>query len=280
MQTARFHIDTYLDESESCHFALKTLERTPPSVVHHHDYFELFMVENGRVRHQINGAVQELDRGAMVFMRPHDAHAVCAIGDRECRIMNVMFRADTANHLHARYEPELAGRYFWSDALLPETHQLEGPRLERAVNTALELQSAIRSLARIEEFLLTVMLRVVDLSAGTTKGMPSWLMSACQAARQPEVFREGTSGFVAAAGRSHEHVCRVAKQHLGLSPSAIVNRIRMEHAVMLLADREMPIQAVAEDCGIENLSYFYSQFRRHYGVSPRNYRLRQKMRSD
>ena len=44
MQSERFHIDTYLDAGESYHFALKTLDRTPPSVVHHHDYFELFMV--------------------------------------------------------------------------------------------------------------------------------------------------------------------------------------------------------------------------------------------
>jgi AraC family cel operon transcriptional repressor len=49
------------------------------------------------------------------------------------------------------------------------------------------------------------------------------------------VFREGAEGFVKVAGRSQEHVCRQTRRHLGLSPTQYVNRIRIQHAAMLLA---------------------------------------------
>ncbi|MEL6584549.1 MAG: AraC family transcriptional regulator [Pseudomonadota bacterium] len=276
MHSAKFHIDTYLGDKESYHFARKTLDTTPPVVVHRHDYFELFVVEKGTLRHWVNGQSETLERGAMVFMRPQDTHSVHAL-EEGTRIINVMFRPETAAHLLARYEPEVEGRYFWSESAIPECHLLNGPRIERAINAAAELETSQRSLARIEEFLLNVMLRVVDYSAVSTRAMPSWLVAACQAVRQPEVFRQGAAGFVNAAGRGHAHVCRVAKQHLGLSPSDYVNRLRMEHAAMQLRAGRLSVAEIAEDCGFESLAHFYKLFRQHYGVPPGQY-LKQNFR--
>ena len=93
--------------------------------------------------------------------------------------------------------------------------------------------------------------------------------------RQPaSVFRRGAAGFIAAAGRSHEHVCRTCRQVTGLTPSGYVNRIRIEHAAHLLRSEEASIEAIAEACGFDNISYFYRLFRRQYGATPRTYRLR------
>ncbi|MGB1208234.1 MAG: helix-turn-helix transcriptional regulator, partial [Paracoccaceae bacterium] len=103
---------------------------------------------------------------------------------------------------------------------------------------------------------------------------PAWLVTACADTRDPQVFRQGAAGFVAAAGRGHEHVCRVARQYLGLSPTAYVNRVRMEHAAMLLGGTDQPIPDIAVDCGLENLSHFYRLFQSHYGTTPRRYRAR------
>ena len=45
-----------------------------------------------------------------------------------------------------------------------------------------------------------------------------------------------------------------------MTPSAFVNRVRIEHAAMLLGKGEIPIPGVAGACGIENLSHFYRLF--------------------
>lgn len=272
MRRRCFHLADYIQPSEAFHFARKTLDDRLPRLPHFHDYHELFLVEHGTLRHVVNGHAEQLGKGGLVFIRPQDTHALAARRGTDCRILNVMFRNATAEHMASRYGGEFGERFFWSREPVPDRYQLSGPRLERAVNTALELQTSLRTLARIEEFLLTIMTRVVDLAPPASSAMPIWLKMACVEARRPEVFRRGSAGFVDAAGRGHEHVCRMARKHLGMSPSTYVNRTRMEHAAMLLSTQDISIADVAIDCGIENLSHFYRLFRQNYGVTPHVYR--------
>lgn len=271
-----FRIDTYLDAGEAFHFTRKELPETPPLLEHHHDYFELMLIEQGQVHHWINGVEELLEQGHLVFLRPSDSHALQAVSGTGGRILNVMFRDDTANHLVARYGGEFGGRFFWQSGPLPVTLRLRGPQRERAVNAMLSLQTSHRGLARIEHFLLSVMTHVLDASDVVDDRAPAWLLAACRAARDPRVFRRGAEGFRAAAGRSQEHVCRQTRRHLGLSPTQYVNRIRIQHAAMLLAGTERSMPDVAADCGFENLSYFHRLFRDQYGTTPRSYRQRHR----
>lgn len=208
------------------------------------------------------------------FIRPADSYAFQALGDAPCWIINIMFRPETVAHLNTRYADEFQDRFFWHAGSSPDAHQIQGPRMERAIYSALELQGSLRTLARIEEFLLNLMTRVVDCDAALPNDAPNWLAAACVAARSRSVFRKGATGFVEAAGRGHEHLCRETRHHLGLSPSEIVNRIRMEYAAMCLGGSDAPVEEIANDCGIENLSYFYKLFKAHYGTTPRGYRKR------
>lgn len=269
-----FRIDTYLDPAEAYHFVRKELPTDPPLLEHSHDYFELMLIEHGSVHHWINGLEERLEAGTLVFLRPSDRHAVQAVPETGARILNVMFRAATADHLAARYEAEVSGRFFWSAGALPVALHLAGPQLERAVNAMLTLETSHRGLARIEHFLLSVMTHVLDTSAMVEDRAPAWLIRACRATREPRVFRQGAEGFLAVAGRSQAHVCRQSRRYLGLSPTQYVNRIRIQHAAMLLAGTERDIATIALDCGFENLSYFHRLFRQQYGSTPRGYRLR------
>ena len=274
MDIQLFKIESYLRPSEAFHVARKELEGRAPKFAHRHDYFEVFLVEHGSARHWINGQIETLKEGAFVFIRPDDAHAFRASRRSGCRIINVMFRPSTADYLISRYRDEFAGRFFWKDGPRPDAYYLQGPRMERAVNTALELQTSRRNLALIEAYLLTIMTRVVDHTVVSSDLMPAWLVAACQAAHHPDIFRKGAAGFVEAAGRGHEHVCRRAKQYLGLTPSAYINRVRMEHAAMVLGSSDKAISEIALECGVENLSHFYRLFREHYGATPKAYRNR------
>ena len=222
-----FRIDTYVGKTDAFHFARKTVPEAPPLIEHSHDYFELVLVEQGQVHHWINGVEELLCQGHLLFLRPSDTHALQGTPGTGGRILNVIFRKDTADHLLDRYPEEVAGRYFWQAGPLPATRRLHGPQLERAVNCLTMLETSRRNLARIETCLLSVITHVLDAGDAGNDRAPGWLLAACRAAREPRVFRRGAEGFLAAAGRSHEHVCRQARRHLGLSPTQYVNRIRL-----------------------------------------------------
>lgn len=269
-----FKIDAYLAPDQAYHYTRKDLPDTPPVLEHTHDYFELFLIEQGQIHHWINGLEERLEQGHIVFIRPSDRHALQAAPDTGGRIINVMFRQDTADHFAERYAEDVLGHFFWSDRALPATLRLKGPQFERATNALLGLDSSHRSLARIEHFLLSMMTHVLDAADIVEDRAPPWLIRACRAAREPRVFRQGAEGFLEAAGRSQEHVCRQTRRHLGLSPTQYINRIRVQHAAMILAGTDRDVASIAVDCGFENLSYFHRLFRQQYGTTPRGYRQR------
>lgn len=271
-----FRIDDYLAPGEAFDFFRKDLSERPPVLSHSHDFFELLIVQQGRLHHWINGVEEVLEAGHMVFIRPTDAHALQAVPMSGARILNVMFRTQSAAHLLERYFETFGGRFFWQTGPLPMTLRLHGSQRERAVNMLLTLDTARRDLARIELVLLSIMTHALDAGEVINDRAPAWLLQACRAAREPMVFRQGAEGFLRAAGRSQEHVCRQARRHLGLSPTQYVNRIRIQHAAMLLAGTDRTLPDIAADCGFENLSWFHRLFREQYGTTPRGYRLRHR----
>lgn len=57
-----------------------------------------------------------------------------------------------------------------------------------------------------------------------------------------------------------------------VSPGEYLNRLRLQHALTLLQESELPINEVAELAGIPDRSYFCRFIRRTFGVSPRQLR--------
>ncbi|MEM9349905.1 MAG: AraC family transcriptional regulator [Pseudomonadota bacterium] len=275
METETYRLEAYLNAGETFHYARKALSKRFPAKAHDHDFFEVFLITKGRTAHWINGTLQNLEQGQLMFIRPADAHAFRAARSG-CEIVNVMFRQDTAEHLLRRYADVIAGRFFAATSPLPELHTLGPRQFERALGVAAQLQTTDRALARIEEFLLTLVNRVTVPEPHIVTTGPAWFSAACSAAQNIEVFSQGAPGFIAAAGRSHEHVCRTCRDVLGVTPTDYINRIRIDHAARLLRTEDTSIETIASLCGFENTSYFYRLFARSFGETPKRYRAAQK----
>ncbi|MGC4073929.1 MAG: substrate-binding domain-containing protein [Nibricoccus sp.] len=67
---------------------------------------------------------------------------------------------------------------------------------------------------------------------------------------------------------------RVFKKYLGRTISQELTRLRMEEAVKLLADETVGMDEVAMRCGFEGRFSLDRVFYRHYGCTPRTYRLK------
>lgn len=61
-----------------------------------------------------------------------------------------------------------------------------------------------------------------------------------------------------------------------MSPSDLIKNYRMEKASRLLLNEELSIQDVITDVGISSRSYFYKEFARKFGMTPKEYREQKK----
>ena len=64
----------------------------------------------------------------------------------------------------------------------------------------------------------------------------------------------------------------VFKREAGLGFSAYLTKIRLEHAVQLLASTEEKTYIIAEKVGYLEPNYFSYVFKKEYGISPSKYR--------
>ncbi|NOX99518.1 MAG: AraC family transcriptional regulator [Verrucomicrobia bacterium] len=84
-----------------------------------------------------------------------------------------------------------------------------------------------------------------------------------EAARRIGVSRRGlTSGFREITGHSRQ---------------TWIRKLRIEHARHLLESTDRSIDAVAFECGFNDLSHFYRCFKMEAGKSPKNYRVKHQL---
>ncbi|MEL7182756.1 MAG: AraC family transcriptional regulator [Pseudomonadota bacterium] len=274
MDVRRFQFDTYTQPDDCFHAIVKDIAGTRPKYWHTHDYFELMVVLDGPLRHDLRHTAETLGSGTAVFLRPADVHLVHAPRGRVSRIFNVMIRQEVIEDLGHRHAGACGGRFFWSEAKEPETLVLGAAVRGRLSGGGMLLRDGPATLLRLEAFLTGVLADLTEVGRAFDADLPAWLARACQAAQAPDVFRDGAAGLARVAGRSHEHLCRAMRAHLGTTPSAWVNGVRMDYAGRLLRDGTLSTQDVADAVGIANLGHFYRLFQAHHSMTPKAFRQR------
>ena len=73
------------------------------------------------------------------------------------------------------------------------------------------------------------------------------------------------------AGISRAHLHRKMKEMAGIPISEFIRNIRMEQAARLLKEQKLNITQVAYTVGFSSLPYFSAVFRKHFGLSPREF---------
>lgn len=244
--------------------------------LHRHDFPEIFWINEGECIHRINGSRLELNTGDIVFIRPDDTHQILPTSRGGFTFTNFAFSIEVLTSLQERFPSEFE-TVFSENRKLPCTRELG--RLEaRLDEEARQLAELPHSRFHAERFLLNLIALLSPLHAAADHGgIPDWLHNACLAIRQPEIFSEGVSGLVRAAGRSAEHVARTARRHLGKTPGELVTAARMDFAAKELRLTSKSVIEIAFDCGYAKPSRFFEVFRRHHGTSPLRYRKQQRL---
>ena len=65
---------------------------------------------------------------------------------------------------------------------------------------------------------------------------------------------------------------RLLKKEVGMSPSEILAKTRLEKSAVLLRHDTLTVSQIASACGFGNPYYFSREFKRFYGVPPSEYR--------
>lgn len=80
--------------------------------------------------------------------------------------------------------------------------------------------------------------------------------------------------IASAAGLSKYYLAHEFKRLTGHTVIDYLNGVRCEKAAALLAEKDLTVECIAEECGFSNTSYFIKTFKSFYGISPGQYKNR------
>ncbi|MDF2925124.1 MAG: hypothetical protein K0R57_4038 [Paenibacillaceae bacterium] len=85
-------------------------------------------------------------------------------------------------------------------------------------------------------------------------------------------------GVAAILRMSADYVGRIFKKYEAMSVADYMNEVRLNHARQLLENNSYTINEIMEKVGYANQSSFFKNFKKKFGATPREYRIKKSMR--
>lgn len=245
---------------------------------HYHDYFELFILLDGKARHLVNGYDLLLKKGAIVLIRPSDIHDYLCIGGKPFSMLNFTFTKETAeglfdylgvsptSHLRqAKAPPTMTFTeqdFAWLNAHMTAIRAIDS-------DDSASRKTALRVL--LFRLFTKFFLNMTD-TEHTDENFPVWLSDLCREMRKNENFVYGSARMFELSDRSREHVARSLKKHTGMTVSEFVNDLRLTFVANMLKNSNHSISHILYESGFNNVSWASELFRKKYGMTMREYR--------
>lgn len=263
---------------------ITTLSALHPLVpAHWHEEAELTLITEGECTYQIHLEPYEAKAGDLLFLPPAILHSVALAAGEEMRSDTYVFHmgflgADSADICAVRYLVPITRQ----DLVLPFLIKKEHPaysgllRIFRQINDAYEAQRpgyelTVKSLLMQAVGLLIPYASETESRARTEDEYTSKLKLVLEYIGEHYTEDLTISRLAKLCFFSEYHFMRFFKKYTGTSCLEYIKNLRLEHAARLFTRGESNILEVSLSAGFSNLSYFYREFKKKYGMTPRKF---------
>ncbi|WGV98246.1 helix-turn-helix domain-containing protein [Vibrio sp. YMD68] len=254
---------------------------------HKHDYSELFIVIAGTGKHQVAGHSYPLSIGDVFVINGDVEHGFNDVND--LRIINLMFDSNLPffDSPQVRLLPGYQA-LFTVEPIARQNNEypakltLNPEQLTRLSNLLVLIETEYNDAPIGFESMLASLMQqlVITLSRAyqgdsTESNQPTLALSRALVyiERHYASAQLNSNEIAKASFVSQRQMERLFRQFLQTSPNQYIRNIQQNQAALLLKEQhELSIQSISESCGFSDSNYFSKCFKKHFGVSPRQYR--------
>lgn len=251
---------------------------------HFHPEYEIVYISRGKGKRHIGDHISYFENGDLIFLGPNlphfgfaeeiaDDHVEVVVQMKEDFLGQDFFQRPEMLEIKQLFERAKQGVSYYG-----ETKRLVGDRLEHMTelnnfDKLLELLSLLQILASSPDYKLL-----------NAQGL-AFEVSAQDHERMQSVYEYVENNFQqdinldTAAQRVNMTVpafCRYFKKITTKTFIQFTNEFRVAYACRMLANEDMGVATISYESGFNNLSHFNKQFKKITGLSPREYRQKQK----
>lgn len=254
--------------------------------LHWHEQMEIIYIKKGRGIVTIGAQSFPVEAGMIVPILPGELHAIEGIDGVRMEYENIIFSLSILDSTEENdwvrssvIEPLRLGELRFQRPITPgsDLHREASAALDSADDACAKRLPGYSLLVKSSLFLFLHALYAHKEQEPDGERIRHELALKKVLGYVKEHFAETITVDQAAdiAGYSASHFMRMFREETGRTFSNYILDYRINYASYLLKESSGPIGDIAMECGFNNFSYFIRTFRKHFGVSPRQYR--QKM---
>ncbi|WP_033294058.1 AraC family transcriptional regulator [Amycolatopsis jejuensis] len=239
---------------------------------HRHPEFELTCVLHGAGTRFVGDSVEPYDAGDLVLIGPHLAHAHASPPDAgPIEIVVVQFTRDIFGDAFFDL-PAFAGVAALLDA---SAAGLSFPEVPAALLTLDDLGSAEKSVALLDVLLALSRQPYVRLGSGqppSGTGAEDRIETIVAYVHEHYRAQISLQDIADAVHMNASATSRLFSRSTGFTLTRFIALVRLNAACHLLSDTDLPVAAIATECGFANLPNFNRRFREMKQTTPTAYR--------
>jgi AraC-like DNA-binding protein len=243
---------------------------------HSHEYYEIFYILDGEIEHEVNGVCEILKAGDIVFLRPHDVHTFKRKPNTLCSHRDIVTSKEHYENTCKFINPNLLN-FIKSDIFPPKASFslseliIIEQKFSEFINTPItqDLQKNSQATIILIDLLGTLIFSQQSLP---TQNFPTWFNELLSRFYMVSYMKAGLDEIIKPLNYDKSYICRTFKKHMRSTMSQYLCQVRLQHATFLLKSTDKTIIEIANDVGFYSISYFNSQFRKHFKLTPTAYR--------
>lgn len=212
----------------------------------------------------IHGQHYELKGGELFLVGRGEEHHIVPVKRSRCRMCNLHFKALVDGAFDFARDWGLCGVYECAEITLPQSF--------------LELQNVLQcgepgGEAYAKALIRMVLYQIAVRKAKAPRKRDMRVDAALGLIR--EKFSDPGISLARMARRMNvsQVYCRqLFRKYCGRSPLEHLQKVRLEHAELLLRTSDLTVKQIADLCGFSDMNFFYRVFKRSHGMTPREFR--------
>lgn len=263
--------------------------RTMNYVSHYHDYFEIMVVMKPNLLHILNEKEIVHNRCDIVVIRPDiDIHSVKPVDiKKSVQVWEIFAEKSFFKNVCNFLSDDIYERIMSADEPPQFTvSENELLSIELTLNqpmfsgdTKLNLENSLQNDAMKRAVLCNILGIYVRLQCEKEINLKKQIISILKETRLRKPHEIKVQTIADNLNYSREHLEREFKAAFGISIKQYLTEQRLSLAAQQLIYTDLPITKIMQDNGWNKSSNFYDVFRKHYGMSPKEYRKIHKEKS-
>lgn len=255
--------------------------------IHWHQSIEILMVLKGSINVTIESGDYKVNEKEMEIINLEEAHRIYSDEDN----LVVMFHMDPS--FFQKYYDDINNMFFYAETSIEEGGQLDEKydvlRKYLAVLLCEVVQKGEDYDEYIEETLIELLYHLINnfhyliYEKEELKGNEEQLERYHRIVKYIYNNYNNKISLQDIANKeflSTQYLSHEIKNTMGLSFKDFVNLTRVDEAIKLLLDTDMNISEISEEIGFSHTRYFNKHFKKHYKLTPMQYRKKYKIDDD